>query len=130
MHLRRTASIALAVLVAVVAPACTDDDGGEEGGGTATGDGAAAAATATVTMKDFEFDPATVDVDKGEVTFELANEGDAAHTFTTDAPKADEEVAGGEDGSVTVSLPNEGEVIFYCRFHRGQGMQGKIVIKG
>ena len=59
-----------------------------------------------------------------EVTVELVNEGDATHTFTSDALGVDEEVDADDEASVTVTLPDEGAVEFHCRFHEPQGMKG------
>ena len=59
-----------------------------------------------------------------EVTVELVNEGNATHTFTSDALGVDEELSGGDSSSVTITLPEEGAVEFHCRFHEGQGMKG------
>jgi plastocyanin len=59
-----------------------------------------------------------------EVTVELVNEGDATHTFTSDALGVDEELSGGDSSSVTITLPEEGAVEFHCRFHGEQGMKG------
>ena len=38
----------------------------------------------------------------------------------------DEEIAPDEDASVQITVPQDGAVRFYCRFHSGQGMQGAI----
>jgi plastocyanin len=59
-----------------------------------------------------------------EVTVQLVNEGDASHTFTIDSLSVDEELEGGAESSVTLTLPDEGAVEFYCRFHEGTGMRG------
>jgi plastocyanin len=59
-----------------------------------------------------------------EVTVELVNEGNATHTFTSDALGVDEELSGGDSSSVTITLPEEGAVEFHCRFHGEQGMKG------
>jgi plastocyanin len=56
-----------------------------------------------------------------EVTVELVNEGNATHTFTSDALGVDEELSGGDSSSVTITLPDEGAVEFHCRFHEGRG---------
>jgi plastocyanin len=59
-----------------------------------------------------------------EVAVELVNEGDATHTFTSDALGVDEELSAGDSTSVSVTLPEEGAVEFHCRFHEGSGMKG------
>jgi plastocyanin len=59
-----------------------------------------------------------------QITVELVNEGNATHTFTSDALGVDEEVGVDDEASVTVTLPDEGAVEFRCRFHETQGMKG------
>jgi plastocyanin len=76
-------------------------------------------------LDDFYFGPTFVKGTPGEnVTVDLSNEGDATHTFTSDALGADEEVDPGDSSSVTVTLPADGAVEFHCRFHESQGMKG------
>jgi plastocyanin len=59
-----------------------------------------------------------------EVTVQLVNEGNASHTFTSDALGVDEELGPDDSSSVTITLPEEGAVEFHCRFHGEQGMKG------
>jgi plastocyanin len=76
-------------------------------------------------MDDYYFEPTFLKAAPGAtVHVELENEGDDGHTFTIDALGIDQEVAPGESATVDVTLPQEGAVRFYCRFHGGQGMQG------
>jgi plastocyanin len=57
---------------------------------------------------------------------QLANEGSAPHTFTSDEPAVDEELQPGTNRAVELTLPAGGVVVFRCRFHVNQGMQGAI----
>jgi plastocyanin len=76
-------------------------------------------------MDDFYFGPTFVQGRPGStVTVALENEGTAPHTFTIDAVHVDVEVQPDSKGTATVTLPASGALAFYCRFHRGQGMQG------
>jgi plastocyanin len=78
-----------------------------------------------VELDDFYFGPTFMKATPGAtVTLELENEGDSAHTFTSDTLGVDQEVAAGETAEVDVTLPAEGAVAFYCRFHKDRGMQG------
>jgi plastocyanin len=78
-----------------------------------------------VELDDFYFGPTFIQGTPGEtVTVDLTNEGDAAHTFTSDALGADEELAPGDSSTVSVTLPEQGAVEFHCRFHENQGMKG------
>jgi plastocyanin len=76
-------------------------------------------------LDDYYFGPTFMKATPGAtVTLELENEGDDTHTFTIDALDVDQEVAAGDTAEVEVTLPEEGTVMFYCRFHRDRGMQG------
>jgi plastocyanin len=78
-----------------------------------------------VEQDDFYFGPTFLKAKPGAtVKVELENEGEASHTFTIDALKVDVTLAKGEQKDVTVTLPSSGAVAFYCKFHKGQGMQG------
>ncbi len=78
-----------------------------------------------VELDDFYFGPTFIKGTPGAtVTLELENESDNTHTFTSDALGVDQEVAAGENAEVDVTLPAEGAVAFYCRFHQDRGMQG------
>jgi plastocyanin len=76
-------------------------------------------------LDDYYFEPTFLKASPGAtVHVELENDGDDPHTFTIDALGIDQEVAPGDSASVDVTLPQEGAVRFYCRFHGGVGMQG------
>ena len=47
-----------------------------------------------------------------------------------DAAKIDQEIEPGKKAEVEVTVPSSGDLNFYCRFHRGQGMQGALIAKG
>ena len=146
--------VAPVVALALVLASCGDDDGAdvrEAGGGSGSGsESGSASGTASgeppvslegtvsdhgvgeiendeleLELDDNYFAPTFARGTPGEqVTVELVNEGDATHTFTSDALGVDEEVSAGDSSSVSVTLPEEGAVAFHCRFHEGQGMKG------
>jgi plastocyanin len=134
--MRRTA-IAV-VLVAVLLAACSDDgdDGATASSSTSTSTTSSTIAAGnpqdtakTITIKDFSFDPAEVTVAQRAVALKLSNTGSTSHTFTIDNPKIDVELGAGSNNEVLVDLGQQTEVVFYCRFHRSRGMQGKLVVK-
>jgi plastocyanin len=146
--------VAPALALAMVLASCGDDDGAdvrESGSGSGSGsESGSASGTASgqppVSLEgtvsdhgvgEIENDELELELDDNyfaptfargapgaEVTVELVNEGNATHTFTSDALGVDEELNAGDSSSVTVSLPDEGAVEFFCRFHEGQGMKG------
>lgn len=121
--------LALALLVV----AC----GGEEEGGTINlgGETANDHGTEDVSgesslefeMDDFYFEPTVLQGEAGQtVTLEAFNEGDEAHTFTSEELGVDEEVEPGGETSIEVTFPESGQVVFICRFHESQGMRGAL----
>jgi len=82
-----------------------------------------------VEQDDFYFKPTYIKAKKGTLTVELENEGNAPHTFTIDSLDIDKEVQPGKKATVKVKVPSSSAVAFYCRFHKGQGMQGAIFTK-
>lgn len=97
----------------------------EDHGTTDLGD----ATTFTMELDDEYFEPTFVRAPGGAtVTITLTNEGDLPHTFTVDELDIDEQLAGGESKTVDVTLPDSGQLPFYCRFHVASGMQGAFVM--
>lgn len=85
----------------------------------------------TIEADDFYFEKTFLRGKPGttiEVTVE--NAGSASHTFTIDEQDIDEELDADDTVEVSVQIPDSGEpVVFYCRFHEGQGMKGAFFTK-
>ncbi len=81
---------------------------------------------------DFYFGPTILGGDPGQqLTLGLTNEGGVSHTFTIDEAGIDEELPSGADGiAIDITFPDSGALVFYCRFHRGQGMLGALSVDG
>jgi plastocyanin len=80
---------------------------------------------ADVEADNFYFNPTFIKAAPGStVKVSLRNEGSATHTFTVAGTTIDQTLAPGAKASVSVTLPASGALAFYCRFHKGQGMQG------
>jgi plastocyanin len=80
-----------------------------------------------VETDDFYFGPTFIKGPAGaKVTVELHNEGKAKHTFTIDDQKVDQELDPDAKANVSVTLPSSGVLVYYCHFHRDQGMQGAL----
>ena len=110
--MRYSRLLVVVALVGLLGAACGD---GGDGGTTTTDGGDGGATTDTVTMIDNEFEPTDPAV-AADATLNLVNEGEAAHTFTTDDGSIDEQVEPGAEASVTVSL-EPGTYDFACSFH-------------
>ena len=152
--MRRGATIALAAVL--VLAACGQDnpaiepggqghseDAGEghdpQGTATILGEEATNHGEATVTaegeaemeLDDSYFGPTIWKGEPGQqVTLKLHNEGQAPHTLTLDDPKLDVELQPDEEASAQLTFPESGTVLFYCRFHRDQGMVGALTVDG
>lgn len=130
-----------------------DDHGGHERGGEDVGEGHDAQGTKEIggvqatyhgttsvggraefqlELDDSYFGPTVLDGKPGQqLELGLYNEGGLPHTFTIDEAGIDEELPTGADGiSVGVTFPDTGALVFYCRFHRDQGMVGALSVGG
>lgn len=83
-------------------------------------------------LDDSYFGPTILEGEAGQdLVLGLHNEGEASHTFTIDEVEFDEELAPGAEGiSVALTFPDSGALVFYCRFHRDQGMVGALSVGG
>jgi plastocyanin len=130
-------SIALATVIALAATGCAKDKTASPGdagkapvalSGTVNDHGGkdiSGKNEVEVEQDDFYFNPTFVKAKPGStVKVTLSNEGTVPHTFTIDALHVDQTIPKGEKKVVTVTLPSSGAVAFYCKFHKGQGMQG------
>jgi plastocyanin len=84
-----------------------------------------------IELDDFYFEPTVLQGTAGqELKLELRNEGAALHNFSLDEQSIDQDVQAGEDASVTVTFPDSEFVVFFCKYHRGQGMVGELAVGG
>ncbi|HVL65388.1 MAG TPA: cupredoxin domain-containing protein [Actinomycetota bacterium] len=82
-------------------------------------------------MRDSTFQPETLEVPADEtVTIELANKGRFPHNFTIVDRDISVTVEPMGSSVVQFETPKSGTLDFYCEFHRGQGMTGKIRVRG
>lgn len=113
------------MLVAVVALMLTGAACSSDGGGSSASSDAGGAADMTVTVKDFEFDPSTIDVSSGETTIEITNTGSVEHSFTLDDDSVSQDIEPGESETVTVDLT--ATTGFHCKYHPDQ-MTGTLQV--
>lgn len=130
----RMRDLLLLLVLLLVAAAC----GGDEGG-TTTIDGRSAndhgtedvsgEASVELELDDFYFEPTILEGEPGEqITLKAANEGDEAHTFTSDDLGVDQVFQPGEEHDLTITFPDSGTVVFFCRFHEARGMVGAVEV--
>lgn len=122
MHGRRWIAIGSALMaLTLVSAACgggsdTSGDGGSGDGGTAD---------VTLTVKDFAFDPATLEVSAGEHTITITNTGSHEHSFTLDDDSVSQDVGAGESATVTFDATET--IGFHCEYHPDQ-MKGTLTV--
>jgi plastocyanin len=94
---------------------------------TTTASNSSSGETNEVEMYDDYFKPKTITGKAGStVKIELKNEGQNEHNFKIDGQKADADVEPGKNATVSVVIPKSGSVQFYCEYHKGLGMVGKV----
>ncbi len=124
---RATPMAGLAIALGVGLAAC----GGSGAGGTSV-----PATVVQISAFEYAFDPSTVEVDQGKVTFEVTNTGTVEHEFEIlDADGAVvDEVEGlvpGLTRDLTVDL-QPGTYSYVCQIagHEEAGMKGALIVDG
>jgi iron uptake system component EfeO len=117
-----------AVAAGLAAVALLAACGGGGGGGSAQPAGSTA-----VTMTEFKFDPSSITVPHGNVTFWLVNSGSTSHDMairdgTGKTIATSELVSAGDSTAFTVSSLAAGSYTFYCTQpgHEASGMKGTL----
>lgn len=135
-HDRRRATLALlcATTALLLATACADSDGGAapatpSPAGTSPASPPPTRTTGTVhiTMKDFAFSPATLEVRPGE-EITVSNEDSTAHTMTATEGNAFDTGTIDGDKSGSFKAPTQpGTYSFVCTFH--PDMKGTLTVR-
>lgn len=131
---RIPASVAAVVLGAAVAvvgvasPASAAKKPPVKLSGTVNNEGVGKATNGAVSIEadSFYFDKTFVKAAPGSVTVTVKNVSSVPHTFTVDGQGVDQQINPGETKTVTVDVTAGKPTVFYCRFHRGSGMQGAL----
>jgi len=80
-------------------------------------------------VDDFYFEPTLLTGTAGQqLTIEIKNEGTVEHNFSLDEQSVSQDIEAGEDASVSVTFPDSGMLVFYCKYHRSQGMLGGLAV--
>lgn len=131
----KAAPVAATVALALILAGCSS------GGGAATvapsassaGSPAAGGSTVEITASEYKFDPSTVSVPAGEVSFHVTNKGTEEHEFEIfNGETVVDEVEGlvpGLDRTLTVTL-DAGDYTFVCLLngHDQAGMKGTLTV--
>jgi len=85
----------------------------------------------TIEADDYYFKPTFTKAKPGSnVTVKLSNEGKTQHTFTIPGLGIDTVLNPDQKATVSVTLPTDGALGFYCRFHGPSGTQGDLGMQG
>jgi plastocyanin len=131
--MRSGAVLGPVLALGLVTAACGSDEGtisldGENANDHGTED-VSGETSIELELDDFYFAPTVLQGEAGQtLTLEAFNEGDQAHTFTSEELGVDEEVEPGGETTLDVTFPGSGRVVFICRFHDGQGMRGALEV--
>jgi plastocyanin len=140
--MRARGGMVVGVLVGVLALAAAGCGGGDDGGGASATTAApetTAAPTTTAAGGGGEnelrlvasgtaWDTTSLDMTAGaEVSVEVTNEDSIEHNFTFAEAKANQDVEGGEDATVTFTAPAAGSYEFFCKYHP-QAMRGTVTV--
>ena len=138
----RVAWILLLAVPALLFVACGDDDDDDDVEGGATIDqlgdqsvndhgteDVSGESEVEFEADDFYFGPTFLRGEPGQtLTLQIENEGDTRHNITIDEANLDEDIDAGQTASVEVTFPEEGVILFYCKYHRAQGMVGELLV--
>jgi plastocyanin len=136
--------------LALLDSGCGGSDGGgsdasNQSSGTITLEGTPAndhgtkqvSGTVQVEMDDSYFEPTIlVGAPGSEITIELVNNGELEHNINADTPQVDAAVpldqdvrSGGGKETVKLMFPESGQLVFFCKYHEGDGMVGALRVK-
>jgi len=87
--------------------------------------GSASGGGRTVKAEKFDFKPKTVTIQKGDKVTWKAIEG--RHSVTLKNGTFDKVISG--DKTVSRKFQHSGTFRYYCRFHKAQGMRGKVIVE-
>jgi plastocyanin len=111
--------VVMVASVALTAAACSKSN--DAGGSTSAPTSASAPAStggsgsATLTVKDFAFDPNSLSVASGQSTITITNDGAVTHNFSLDDGSVSQDIAPGATETVTVNITADAP--FHCAIH-------------
>jgi uncharacterized cupredoxin-like copper-binding protein len=81
-------------------------------------------------LHDDYFEPTVIKGKRGQrIKVVLENYGHRLHNFTLPSQGIDRDLRPGKKATVTVQIPQSGQVGFYCKYHKGLGMAGGLAVK-
>jgi predicted lipoprotein with Yx(FWY)xxD motif len=84
-----------------------------------------------IEVDDYYFEPTFIKATPGStLTVSLKNEGKMEHTFTVPGQPVDVDLQPDARGTATVTVPADGALVFFCRFHGPNGTDGDLGMQG
>ena len=135
LRLGSALGLSLVIALMIVAASC----GGDEEGGTTTVGGQKANDHGSedvsgeneldLELDDCYFSPTVLMGGAGkQLTLHLENEGSTEHNFSVSDQGIDQDVEEGEGADVTVTFPDSGTLVFFCKYHQNMGMRGALQV--
>jgi plastocyanin len=104
-----------------------EHDGGRPEGERPRSQDVAGESELDLELDDFYFEPTVLTGSAGEtLTLDLENEGDTEHNFSLTDQGIDQDVEAGEKAEVSVTFPDSGTLVFFCKYHQDMGMRGAL----
>jgi plastocyanin len=133
----RRSQATLVVLVSLAGAACSSGSSGPSAGQTIDIAGQSVVVQGTIDVggqtaedvdaTDFSFDPTVLSGSGGQtLSITLHNRGSTLHNFSLPQQQISQDVAPGQSTTVSVTFPANGQLPFFCRFHKGRGMLGLL----
>jgi plastocyanin len=101
---------------------------GSGGSGTSGGGGTGSPADVTVTVVNYQFDPARIVVHQGDVVEARDTNPQTPHTFTVRGTDIDLSLDPQGSQTATIDLA-PGTYQVYCRFHVSLGMKATLIVR-
>ena len=80
-----------------------------------------------VHVQDYYFSPTVLSGSGGQtITISVDNGTSTVHNFSLPEQQVDQDVAPGQSVNVTVTFPANGQLVFFCKYHRSRGMLGEL----
>jgi predicted lipoprotein with Yx(FWY)xxD motif len=89
---------------------------------------ASAVSSLSLEIDDFYFSPSFIKGKPGEsLKLSLANDSNSLHNLSIAAIGVDQDIQPKGKAEVTVTFPQSGVLLFLCKYHTGQGMNGELL---
>ena len=126
MRSRTFTLLSTVAVAAVLATGCGDDGGSGPSAGAAPSASGSSGTSSAITISNFKFSPATLQVQHG-AGIKVANDDSTAHTVTADDGHSFDSGDVNPSASTTIRSPAAGTYAYHCTIH--PFMHGKLVVQ-